>query len=102
MHAKYFADPSPTDCMTFPIDPPDQKLCIVLGEIFVCPEVAVEKGKEIGEDPFDECALYIVHGLLHLLGFKDRTEDEQKQMRAEERLALDYLSKKDALLRDAR
>lgn len=100
MHAKYFSDPSPTDCITFPIDSPTAKPCIVLGEVFICPQVAIETAEKLQEDPYRECALYIVHGLLHLLGHEDETEAGQKTMRLEESAALDHLSKEDSLLQE--
>src|SRR3990167_6704400 len=68
VHADFFSDPSPTDCMSFPLDLPvreksDQEHHI-LGEIFVCPQVAVEYAIKKNLDPYQETTLYLVHGLL--------------------------------------
>lgn len=100
LHAKYFNDPSPTDCISFPIDSPKDphEKCSVLGEVFVCPEVAIEYAKQENSDPYIEVSLYIVHGLLHLLGFDDIEMEEKKVMRGEENSAMDYLKENKALL----
>lgn len=90
LHGEYFDDPSPTDCITFPIDSPGPD-CQVLGEVFVCPHTAITYAKEHSLDPYSECTLYIVHGLLHLLGFDDIDEADQLKMRAMEKQSMTYL-----------
>lgn len=85
LHQLYFQDPTPTDCISFPIDE------IVLGEIFVCPEVAKIYAEPRGLCPYRETALYIVHGLLHLLGYDDITQEDRKKMRRKERHCLKKL-----------
>lgn len=91
LHGEYFDDPSSTDCISFPIDSPEEPECLVLGEIFVCPEVGIAYAKEHGIDPYHEIMRYIIHGLLHLLGFDDQDEKSQKIMRDEENSAMHYL-----------
>jgi len=92
IHSTHFADPSPTDCMTFPIDPIINQRSDLLGEIFICPKVAISRAPEFGTDPYTECTLYIIHALLHLLGFDDQTEEEREIMRHEEAQALKHLT----------
>src|SRR4051812_46743238 len=43
LHLEFFNDPSPTDCITFPIDDENSNHVDyrILGEIFVCPETAL-------------------------------------------------------------
>lgn len=90
LHELFFDDKSATDCISIPIDSPD---CAApfshLGEVFVCPKVAIE----YGGDPVQETILYVIHGLLHLLGFDDLKESERKKMRQEEKKALRFISK---------
>lgn len=83
LHAEYFQDPSPTDCISFPIDRPDEPYC-VLGEILVCPKTAINYVTENGGEPYQEVALYVVHGLLHLLGYDDLSIHDENAMRARE------------------
>jgi probable rRNA maturation factor len=92
VHAEHFSDPSPTDCMSFPIDPPQKKTegfhPHLLGEIFICPSVAIEYASKRKQDPYQETLLYVVHGILHLLGYDDQTPSERKQMRKKEKECL--------------
>ena len=93
LHKKFFNDPTITDCITFPIDGPDEENGI-LGEVFVCPYVAIKYAKENNLDPYQETTLYIIHGLLHLLGFDDIKEKDRKVMRQQEKKLMDHLSEK--------
>jgi len=85
LHEEFFSDPTPTDCISFPID--DEHL----GEIFVCPQLAFAyaKKKELG--PKEETALYIVHGLLHCLGYDDLTPSDRRTMRKKEKSCMALL-----------
>lgn len=80
LHLKYFNDGDPTDCISFPIDSPYEDNCICLGEIFISTDVACEYANHNGIDPQKEVALYLIHGLLHLIGYKDDTAEERKAM----------------------
>jgi len=83
LHVQFFNDPAPTDCISFPID--DEKSeHRILGEVFVCPETAIHYAKENNVNATDEAYLYVIHGLLHLMGYLDKTESEIKKMRAAE------------------
>jgi len=85
LHREFFNDPSPTDCITFPLD--DE----MLGEIFVCPKAAIEYCKKHGGDPLEETALYIVHGILHLLGYDDLEPAKRRAMRKKEKKCMAHL-----------
>lgn len=93
IHRDFFDDPSPTDCISFPMDNPSEEACgySILGEIFVCPEVAIEYTRENGGDPIRETMLYIVHGLLHLLGYDDIEDKDRLEMRHQEELCMKLL-----------
>ncbi|NGX60339.1 MAG: Endoribonuclease YbeY [Chlamydiae bacterium] len=88
LHAQYFHDPTPTDCITFPYEDPN-----FLGEVYVCPKVAEEYVKSHGGDVGEEITLYIVHGFLHLLGYEDTTPQSMKEMRTQEKKRLSTLAK---------
>lgn len=79
LHQQFFNDPSPTDCISFPID--DK----ILGDIFVCPKTAIDYAARIKKDPYPETALYIIHGILHLLGFDDLEAPKRRIMRKKEK-----------------
>jgi probable rRNA maturation factor len=50
------------------------------GQIVVSLETAMREAAERGHSVTAELALYIVHGVLHLLGFDDHTEAESDRM----------------------
>jgi probable rRNA maturation factor len=98
IHAHYFSDPTPTDCITFPIDPPNVQPEMgeaTLGEVFVCPKVGMEYDKD---SPWEEVSLYIIHGILHLIGYEDEEEEDRKKMRDAEAELLAVLKKKNLVL----
>lgn len=93
LHGRFFEDPTPTDCITFPIDPReswDLEESPILGEIFICPKVGMEY---CPENPFFEVTLYTIHGILHLLGFDDLNEEDAAEMRRGEKEIIDHLAK---------
>lgn len=93
LHQEYFNDSSITDCISFPIDSLDTPYR-VLGEVFVCPEVAIDYAANHRENPMKETALYVVHGLLHLFGYDDIKETERRQMKKRESVLMTYLAHK--------
>lgn len=81
LHQYYFADPSPTDCISFPMRIKEQWVPpIVLGEVIVCPAVALSYVQEWGGDVYEETFLYIIHGILHLMGYQDGTKALREEM----------------------
>lgn len=57
---------------------------MIEGEIYISTE-RVSENAVLFDVPFEaELNRVISHGLLHLLGYKDKTEDEQQEMRAQE------------------
>lgn len=87
LHKTYFEDPTPTDCMSFPLDEN------YLGDIFICPKVALEYAKKRSLDPYREVSLYLIHGVLHLIGYDDLTKKDRAKMRRKEKDCLKHLDK---------
>jgi len=88
LHKQFFDDSTPTDCISFPLDDTH------LGEVFVCPSIAIKYGKKHRVDPFEEILLYIVHGLLHLIGYDDIKSNQRKRMRSMEKKCMHHLRTK--------
>jgi probable rRNA maturation factor len=86
LHADFFNDPSPTDCITFPLDSPDipSDHYHILGEAFICPKTAVNYATKRGADPFVELMRYVVHCILHLKGYEDTQPALRKKMKKKE------------------
>lgn len=56
----------------------------LLGEIFICPAVGKTQAKEFKTTWQSETARYLIHGLLHLLGYDDGNHAQRKVMKKEE------------------
>jgi probable rRNA maturation factor len=79
LHRKFMLQTGPTDVLTFQH-----------GEIFVSVQTAKWHARAFGNSLANELHLYIVHGLLHLHGFDDRTETGARRMkRVQEKILQD-------------
>jgi len=93
IHREYFDDASPTDVITFPFDEDLASLdphdvagrAPLLGELVVSVETAKREALRRKVSPEQEAGLYVIHGVLHLLGYDDRSPDETRKMRRAER-----------------
>ena len=85
----------PTDVISFPLGEPmgrtEHAEDLLDGEIVVSTETARCCASEHGCQPSEELALYVVHGLLHLCGYDDRSEGDRRQMRQREKSHLKKL-----------
>ncbi|MGB9668119.1 MAG: rRNA maturation RNase YbeY [Thermosulfidibacteraceae bacterium] len=51
-----------------------------LGDVIICLDMVKENAVNYKEDPNIELGRVIVHGILHLLGYKDYTDEEREVM----------------------
>ncbi len=70
LHRQFLGQTGPTDVLTFQH-----------GEIFISAERAKRHARLFENSIMRELQLYIVHGLLHLHGFDDRTRAQARKMR---------------------
>ena len=77
-----------TDIITFDYCEKDT----VSGDLFISIERTKENAKTFGTTQINELNRVIAHGLLHLLGFKDKTAEDIAEMRIMEEEALSMLS----------
>lgn len=92
LHLQFFNDPTITDCISFPIDRPSKKVHYhLLGEVFICSDTAKIYAKKNKIDLKEEIALYVIHSILHLIGYNDIKENEIKIMRKKENFYLNHL-----------
>lgn len=70
-----------TDIITFPTSSSDE---ILSGEIYISIPRVKENAQLNQSDFDDEIARVLVHGVLHLVGYKDGTDFEKIEMRAKE------------------
>jgi probable rRNA maturation factor len=82
-HVRWMNESGPTDVMSFPMDDivlQDSKLRkkqAILGDIIICPAVALKDAKVQGINPAYHLVFLITHGVLHLLG-QDHQEASQR------------------------
>ena len=82
---KYLNHDYYTDIITFDYTEEDQ----ISGDLMISYERVKENAKKENVAVQDELRRVMAHGVLHLLGFKDKSEREAAEMRAQEDAALD-------------
>ena len=88
LHIQWMDEPGPTDVLSFPMDElrparaedDNEPSPGLLGDVVLCPEVAVKQAKSAGHTTADELRLLTTHGLLHLLGYDHAEPDEEAEM----------------------
>ena len=81
MNVQYLQHDTLTDVITF--DNSDDECCIE-GDIFISIPRIEENAENFGVLFLVELKRVMVHGLLHLLGYRDKTQEEQAMMREKE------------------
>ena len=79
-----------TDVLSFPLNNPEASRQID-GEVYVDLDTAAERCAEFGVSFEEEASRYIIHGLLHLMGYLDDTNAGKAAMQSREDLYLDML-----------
>lgn len=78
-----------TDIITFDYCDDDK----LSGDIFISLDTVKSNSVTYGTDYYDELTRVIIHGILHMCGYKDKSDDESKAMRALEDAAIAALPK---------
>jgi probable rRNA maturation factor len=110
LNEDYMGKPGPTDVLAFPIDAADAELVnhgqppsrgpdrapsdpsdmpLLLGDVVICPAVALAQAPSHAGTMDDEMALLVVHGVLHVLGHDHDDEASLTAMRSRERELLE-------------
>ncbi|MDD7456275.1 MAG: rRNA maturation RNase YbeY [Bacteroidales bacterium] len=80
-----------TDIITFDYS----KGRVLSGDLFISIDSVKDNAASFGDTFDNELNRVMVHGVLHLMGYDDHTEDEQKMMRLKEN---EYLALKEQML----
>ena len=83
LNKRYLGHDEPTDVLSFPMSDPGSKR--LTGELVIGAEVAQIEAKSRGHDVQAELTLYVIHGLLHLCGYDDKSPSDAQKMRERER-----------------
>ncbi|QDT42321.1 Endoribonuclease YbeY [Gimesia alba] len=100
LNQQYLAHDYDTDVLSFLLDSeadPEQQTTEIRGagkriegEVIVSAEMAVAMAEKYQWSAKHELLLYVVHGLLHLCGYDDLSEDELQLMRTKEQQIFDH------------
>ena len=77
-----------TDIITFPSTENQE---VVSGEIYFSLDRIMENSEKYNVNLNNEFARVVVHGVLHLIGYNDKTEGQSKEMRFKENFYLEKL-----------
>jgi probable rRNA maturation factor len=85
LNRRYLAHDYPTDVLSFVLERTGAGL---EGEVIVNAEMAAASAPQYHHTPQDELLVYVIHGLLHLVGLDDQDSRDRAVMRAHERYYL--------------
>jgi len=80
----------------------NRRATTVHGELFICVDEAIAQAKEFKTTWQSEVVRYIVHGVLHLLGYDDLQPQLRRTMKREENRLVRLLAKRFSLAQVAR
>ena len=81
-----------TDVLSFPMD--DEFIIDnrILGDVLINTRRVMEQAEELGHSKERELSYLTVHSILHLLGYDHMEDEDKKEMREREKLAMKELS----------
>ena len=80
LNREYLNHNYPTDVLSFSLDEDATARGYVDGEVYVDLDMAAERAPEFGAEFDTEASRYVLHGVLHLLGYDDSTDDQRSEM----------------------
>ena len=92
LNRQYLNHDYPTDVLSFLLHADSEKL---EGEVVVSAETAARAAVHFGWTAANELLLYVVHGVLHLVGYDDSEDEPRQEMRSRERF---YLAQENLVL----
>ncbi|MBN2742898.1 MAG: rRNA maturation RNase YbeY [Marinilabiliaceae bacterium] len=87
MNNQYLDHDYYTDIITF--DYTEEKT--VSGDLFISVDTVLSNSQEFGVDYLNELHRVMIHGVLHLIGFDDKSEEHQLEMTKMENSSLELL-----------
>jgi probable rRNA maturation factor len=82
LNRQYLQHDYATDVLSFLLEEDEKQL---EGEVIVSAEMAQEQCQGFGWTADNELLLYVIHGVLHLVGLDDRDDEARAEMRAAEK-----------------
>jgi probable rRNA maturation factor len=91
MNKTWLHHDSLTDVITFNLAGQSDPRSGIKGEVYISLERVKENAAEFIISQKEECCRVMAHGVLHLLGYSDKTKVQKQQMRQKEDLYLSLL-----------
>lgn len=88
---KYLRHDWPTDVLAFSLEGQGFLRRPLLGDVMISVDRARVQARQYDTTLWEEIKLYIVHGILHLLGYDDRRLKDRVRMRSKEKQILNRL-----------
>jgi rRNA maturation RNase YbeY len=85
MNKQYLNHSTYTDILSFDLSDGGKK---IQGEIYISVPRVLENAKTFSQSFDEELKRVIAHGLLHFMGYKDKTAEQKAQMRIKEEACL--------------
>ncbi len=90
LNKKFLGHNEPTDVISFPLEANG-----ISGEIVVSAQMALETANAMRTDVEGELILYVIHGLLHLIGYDDTSKKKAQAMHKRENELLARLANRE-------
>lgn len=91
LNLKYLGKNNPTDVIAF--DMPEPKSPDeIFADIVISADRAIDNAEAFHTSPLYELYLYVIHGVLHILGYDDKSKKDRLIMRKKEESLLKVLS----------
>ncbi|OIO72805.1 MAG: rRNA maturation RNase YbeY [Elusimicrobia bacterium CG1_02_37_114] len=89
LNSQYLDREAPTDILCFPYNEKGS----IAGDIFISLDRAEEQAEEYGNTFKQEILFLVIHGVLHLLDWRDDTESSRRKMlRRQEEILNDFIT----------
>ena len=89
LNERFAGNDYPTDVLAFPMLEDEDDPGTLVGDVVICPEIALEHAEELNHSLEQELRVLVVHGTLHLLGYDHQTADGRAVMEERLRKVLD-------------
>lgn len=99
INKQYLDHDYPTDVISFDTTESDDFL---EGEVIASADTAQRVAEQNGWQASHELLLYIIHGMLHVIGLDDKSESKAKQMRAQEKHYIELILGDTTVCKEAR
>lgn len=80
-----------TDVLSFPMDEDMIVPMLLLGDIIISMETAMDQANEFGHSLDREIGYLIAHSMFHLMGYDHMDEEEKREMRSKEKQVMKNL-----------